>query len=52
MKNTLKIGLTTKSMDYLCEGLPLINSVGSDTMELVKYYNAGLNLNELGMITV
>ncbi|EME3517105.1 glycosyltransferase [Enterococcus faecium] len=48
MKNTLKIGLTTKSMDYLCEGLPLINSVGSDTMELVKYYNAGLNLNELG----
>lgn len=45
MKTNLKIGLTTKSMEYLYEGLPLINNITMDTYELVNKYHAGLNLN-------
>lgn len=44
MKDSVCVGLTTKSMDYLKEGLPLVNSIPHDTRALVEEYHAGFNV--------
>ena len=46
-KNGLAIGLTTKSMDYLSNSVPIINNIKEDTFYLIEKYNAGLNLNDI-----
>lgn len=45
MKNEVTVGLTTKSMDYLKENLPLINTIPCDTEQLIKKYNCGINID-------
>lgn len=45
MKDSVTVGLTTKSMDYLRENLPLINSIPADTKNLIRKYNCGLNID-------
>lgn len=43
MKNTVKVGLTIKSMDYLSCGLPLLNNIQGDTWSLVEKEQVGIN---------
>lgn len=45
LKNSTKVGLTTKSIDYFSYGLPIINTVPEDTYELVKKNHIGLNIS-------
>ena len=44
MKDTVCVGLTTKSIDYLQAGLPIINNIKYDTENIVKQYNIGYNI--------
>lgn len=44
MKPTVAVGLTTKSMDYLESGIPLLNSIPHDTSILINKYKAGFDL--------
>lgn len=46
MKPTVKVGLTMKSIDYLANGLKLINSIEGDTREFVDKYGLGVNICE------
>lgn len=46
MKETVIVGLTTKSIDYLQAGLPLINNIGSDTFKIVEKEMIGFNISK------
>ncbi len=46
MKPTVRVGLTMKSIDYLANGLKLINSIEGDTREFVDKYGLGVNISE------
>ncbi len=48
MKKDVVVGLTTKSIDYLSENLPLINSIPEDTEILIEDYDCGYNIHLLG----
>lgn len=43
MKESVCVGLTMKSIDYFCYGLPLINNIQGDTWRLVEQYGIGVN---------
>lgn len=44
-KPGLCIGLTMKSLDYFCRGLPIISSNIYDTEKILSQYNCGISLN-------
>lgn len=44
MKNTVCVGATMKSIDYLNYGIPMINSIPGDIMDLIEQYKCGINL--------
>lgn len=46
MKSDVSVGLTTKSIDYLSYGLPLINNIKGDTWKLIEQYGMGINIGE------
>ncbi len=48
MKESVCVGLTMKSVDYFCYGLPLINNIQGDTWELVEQYGIGVNCRQGG----
>lgn len=52
VKKEAYIGLTTKSVDYLSLGLPLINTVGGDTKDFINVYDAGINIENINDISV
>ena len=43
MKESVRVGLTMKSVDYFCYGLPLINNIQGDTWKLIRQYGIGVN---------
>ena len=43
MRRGICVGITMKSVDYLCYGLPLINNIPGDTWELVSHWGIGVN---------
>jgi len=43
MKESVRVGLTMKSVDYFCYGLPLINNIQGDTWKLIRQYDIGVN---------
>lgn len=43
MKPGVCVGLTMKSIDYFCYGVPLINNIPGDTWQLVDEYGIGIN---------
>lgn len=45
MKDSVFVGLTMKSLEYLSHGIPLINNIKADTNELVEKEHIGLNLD-------
>lgn len=46
MKQDVCIGLTMKSVDYFCHGLPILNNIPADTAELVEKQHIGVNIGE------
>jgi hypothetical protein len=44
MVDTVFVGLTMKSLDYMSHDLPLINNIKGDTWNLVDQNNIGINL--------
>ncbi len=50
MKDTVFVGLTMKSLDYLSHGLPLINNIKGDTTELVNEEKIGFNLEDVDKV--
>lgn len=44
MKSSVCVGLTMKSLDYFAGGLPILNSIGGDTHELVEKRKIGWNV--------
>lgn len=45
MKDTVFVGLTMKSMDYLSHGIPLINNIVKDSYNMVEENNIGFNIS-------
>jgi len=46
MKESVCVGLTLKSIDYFCAGLPILNNIKADTTDLVTLYNVGFNVTD------
>lgn len=46
MKDTVCVGLTMKSIDYFQGGLPIINSIQADTIQIVDKYKIGINVTD------
>lgn len=46
MVESVSVGLTIKSLDYLSYGLPLINNIKGDTWKLVETENVGINVRK------
>lgn len=46
MKDSVMVGLTMKSMDYMCGGLPMINTIKGDTAKICDEYTVGYNLTK------
>lgn len=44
MKESVVVGLTMKSLDYMCAQIPLINTIGGDTREFCEMYNIGFHV--------
>ncbi len=44
MKDTVFVGLTMKSLDYLSYGIPLINNIQGDSFKIVEKEKIGFNL--------
>lgn len=49
MKDSVCVGVTMKSVDYMCAGIPLINNIKGDTRELIEKYQIGVNCNPLNI---
>lgn len=49
MKESVCVGLTMKSMDYMEFGLPLINNIHGDTWDIIKEQEIGYNINQLSV---
>jgi len=47
MKETVCVGLTMKSMDYMEFGLPMINNIHGDTWNLIEEEGIGFNITDL-----
>lgn len=45
-KKGLCIGLTMKSLDYFCRGLPIVNSNIYDTARIIDEYKCGMNVED------
>lgn len=45
MKESVCVGLTMKSIDYFEAGLPIINNIRHDTIDIVSKYKTGYNIN-------
>ena len=46
MKESVVVGLTIKSIDYFYAGLPILNTIKSDTKQLVSENQIGFNVTE------
>ncbi|MDB7983992.1 glycosyltransferase [Faecalicoccus pleomorphus] len=44
MKESVVVGLTMKSLDYMCGQIPLINTIGGDTREFCETCNIGFHV--------
>ena len=46
MVESVNVGLTIKSIDYLSYGIPLINNIKGDTWQIVSKYGVGINYTD------
>lgn len=52
MKESVVVGLTIKSIDYFYAGLPILNTIKSDTKQLVSENQIGFNVTEDNLATI
>jgi len=52
MKESVVVGLTIKSIDYFYAGLPILNTIKSDTKLLVSENQIGFNVTEDSLATI
>lgn len=45
MKDSVRVGLTMKSLDYFAGGLPILNTIAGDTRENIAAYGAGIEVD-------
>lgn len=43
MKETVCVGITMKSVDYMHAGLPMVNNISGDIWNLIETYSLGIN---------
>lgn len=48
-KETCQIGLSIKAVDYFRLGIPVINSLGADTYEIINKKKCGINIRDIGI---
>ena len=46
MRETVFVGLTMKSLDYMRAGLPMLNNIKSDSAEIIAQRKLGFNLSD------
>lgn len=46
MKDNVCVGLTMKSIDYFQAGLPILNNIQADTVQIVDKYRIGINVTD------
>ena len=49
MKSSVCVGLTLKSLDYFAGGLPILNTIGGDTEQIVAKYHIGYQIREASL---
>lgn len=47
MKDSVCVGLTMKSMDYMEYGLPMLNNIHGDTWEIIEHEKIGYNIDRM-----
>lgn len=52
MKNTVCVGLTMKSVDYMYAGLPIVNNIKGDTWDLIEKNRIGFNCENQSLAIV
>lgn len=52
MKDSVCVGLTMKSMDYMEFGLPMINNIHGDTWDIIEEYKFGVNIGKVAHLKV
>jgi glycosyltransferase involved in cell wall biosynthesis len=50
MKKKVFVALTLKSIEYLMNGLPLINNIKNDTYEIVEHNRIGFNIDDTSSV--
>ena len=50
MKESVCVGLTMKSIDYMEFGLPIINNIVGDTWDIIEKEKIGINIDDLDMV--
>lgn len=50
MKESVKVGLTIKSIDYFSYGVPLINNIKEDTWNMIEQNDIGINYEGKSLI--
>lgn len=45
MKPSVVVGLSMKSLDYMCGGIPILNTIGGDTWQFCEEWYIGYNLS-------
>ena len=46
MIESVKVGLSIKSIDYLSYGIPLINNLKGDTWDIIEKEKIGINISQ------
>lgn len=46
MKDSVCVGLTLKSIDYMSAGLPLLNNIQGDTYKMIEAFQNGINVKQ------
>ena len=52
MKDIVCVGLTMKSIDYFQAGLPILNSIYTDTVQITDEYKIGINIRDGNIVDV
>ena len=45
MKNNVVVGATMKSLEYAANGIPIVNNIAGDTVDIIEDYKCGYNVS-------
>ena len=44
MKHTVVVGATMKLLEYAANGIPIVNNIAGDTVDIIENYKCGYNV--------